>query len=69
LINIVYSSGGVLTVSFTADRSAVSDPENYATALRESFDELKSALTKGKRKPTKKKTAAKKPAKKKASAS
>lgn len=69
LINIVYSSGGVLTVSFTADRSAVSDPENYAAALRESFEELKSALKKGKRKPAKKKSAAKKPAKKKAKAS
>ncbi len=60
LINIVYSSGGVLTVSFTADRSAVSDPENYAAALRESFEELKTALTKNKRKPAKKKSAKKK---------
>lgn len=65
LINIVYSSGGVLTVSFTADREAVSDPENYAAALSGAFDELKAALVKPKRKPAKKRAAAKKPIKKK----
>jgi WS/DGAT/MGAT family acyltransferase len=62
LINIVYSSGGTLTLSFTADRDAVSDPENYAAALRETFEELKAALAAPR--PAKKK-AAKRTAKKK----
>ena len=69
LINIVYSSGGTLTLSFTADRDAVSDPENYAAALRESFDELKAAMAKRKKKPAKRKPPAKKAAKKKEKAS
>jgi diacylglycerol O-acyltransferase / wax synthase len=68
LINVVYSSGGTLTLSFTADREAVSDPENYAQALRDTFDELMAALVNPK--PRRKKAAAKKsPAKRKAKAS
>lgn len=66
LINVVYSSGGTLTLSFTADRDAVSDPENYAKALRDSFDELKAALVKPKRKAS---SGKKTPAKRKAKAS
>jgi len=66
LINIVYSSGGTLTLSFTADRQAVSDPENYAQALRDTFDELMAALVKPKPKAS---SAKKSPAKRKAKAS
>jgi len=43
LINPVYSYGDTIAVSFTADRDMLPDPENYASALRESFEALKTA--------------------------
>jgi WS/DGAT/MGAT family acyltransferase len=43
LINPVYSYGDTIAVSFTCDRDAMPDPENYAAALRRSFDALKAA--------------------------
>jgi WS/DGAT/MGAT family acyltransferase len=63
LINIVYSYAGGICLSFTADREAVNDPEAYAAALRETFEELKAALIAPKKKRTKpkaKSTASKK---------
>jgi diacylglycerol O-acyltransferase len=46
LINPVYSYGDTIAVSFTADRSAMPDPDAYADALRESFAALKAAAMK-----------------------
>ena len=43
LINPVYSYGDTIAVSFTADRDMMPDPENYAAALRSSFEALKAA--------------------------
>jgi WS/DGAT/MGAT family acyltransferase len=43
LINPVYSYGDTIAVSFTADRDMLPDPENYAAALRQSFEDLKAA--------------------------
>ncbi|MBC7985616.1 MAG: wax ester/triacylglycerol synthase family O-acyltransferase [Sphingomonadaceae bacterium] len=43
LVNVAYSYNGMLTISFTADRDALPDPQNYADALRESFAALKRA--------------------------
>jgi len=43
LINPVYSYGDTIAVSFTSDRMAMPDPENYAAALRRSFEALKAA--------------------------
>ncbi len=46
LINPVYSYGDTIAVSFTADRSAMPDPDAYADALRESFAALRAAAMK-----------------------
>ncbi|WP_034158812.1 WS/DGAT/MGAT family O-acyltransferase [Sphingomonas sp. ERG5] len=43
LINPVYSYGDTIAVSFTCDRNMMPDPENYAAALRSSFETLKAA--------------------------
>jgi WS/DGAT/MGAT family acyltransferase len=43
LINPVYSYGDTIAVSFTADRDMLPDPDNYAAALRQSFEDLKTA--------------------------
>jgi len=43
LINPVYSYGDTIAVSFTADRDMLPDPETYAAALRQSFEDLKAA--------------------------
>jgi hypothetical protein len=45
LINPVYSYGDTIAVSFTADRDMLPDPDNYAQALRDSFEALKAAAT------------------------
>jgi len=61
LINPVYSYGDTIAVSFTADRDMMPDPENYAAALRGSFEALKAAALGGApaAKPVAKKPAAK----------
>lgn len=46
LINPVYSYGDTIAVSFTADRDMLPDPDNYAQALRDSFEALKAAAVK-----------------------
>ncbi|WP_445193598.1 WS/DGAT/MGAT family O-acyltransferase [Sphingomonas sp. Tas61C01] len=46
LINPVYSYGDTIAISFTADRSAMPDPDRYADALRASFAALKAATVK-----------------------
>jgi WS/DGAT/MGAT family acyltransferase len=51
LINPVYSYGDTIAVSFTADRDMLPDPDNYAQALRESFEALKAAATQPAAKP------------------
>jgi hypothetical protein len=51
LINPVYSYGDTIAVSFTADREMLPDPDNYAKALRESFEALKAAATQPAAKP------------------
>lgn len=43
LINPIYSYGDTIAISFTSDRDMMPDPENYAAALRASFEALKSA--------------------------
>jgi len=43
LINPIYSYGDTIAISFTSDRDMMPDPENYAAALRASFDALKAA--------------------------
>ena len=43
LINPIYSYGDTIAISFTSDRDMMPDPENYAAALRASFDALKTA--------------------------
>ena len=43
LINPVYSYGDTIAVSFTADRDMLPDPDKYAAALRQSFEDLKAA--------------------------
>jgi hypothetical protein len=43
LINIVTSYDDQFVLSFTACREMMPDPERYAAALRESFDELGAA--------------------------
>jgi diacylglycerol O-acyltransferase len=43
LINPIYSYGETIAISFTSDRDMMPDPENYAAALRGSFDALKTA--------------------------
>ena len=43
--HIVQSYCGVVTLSFTADRAAIPDPDFYATCIQKSFDDhLKLAL-------------------------
>jgi WS/DGAT/MGAT family acyltransferase len=51
LINPVYSYGDTIAVSFTADRDMLPDPDNYAQALRDSFEALKAAATQPAAKP------------------
>jgi WS/DGAT/MGAT family acyltransferase len=43
LINPIYSYGDTIAISFTSDRDMMPDPENYAAALRASFEALKAA--------------------------
>ena len=43
LINPIYSYGDTIAISFTSDRDMMPDPENYAAALRASFDALREA--------------------------
>ncbi len=43
LINAVYSYRGTIGISFTSDRDMMPDPENYAAAMQETFEELKKA--------------------------
>jgi hypothetical protein len=46
IFHAVFSYCGSMTVTFTSDRSLMSDPEHYANCLQESFDELKTAAAK-----------------------
>lgn len=70
IINPIYSYGDTIAISFTADRDALPDPENYAAALRASFAALKhatenprpAAKTTTARKSTARKPAVRKPA-------
>jgi hypothetical protein len=48
LINAIYSYADDIAIGFTSDRTMMPDPQNYAAALRQSFDELKAATAKGK---------------------
>lgn len=41
LINPIYSYGDTIAISFTSDRDMMPDPENYAAALRGSFEALR----------------------------
>jgi diacylglycerol O-acyltransferase / wax synthase len=41
LINVVYSYGSEVAISFTSDRAMIPDPGAYSAALRTSFEELK----------------------------
>ena len=43
LINTIYSYGPTIAISFTSDRSSMSDPDVYADAIRGSFEALKKA--------------------------
>jgi diacylglycerol O-acyltransferase / wax synthase len=43
LINAIYSYGPEITISFTSDRAMIPDPENYAVALKRSFEALRDA--------------------------
>ena len=61
LINPVYSYGDTIAVSFTADRDMLPDPDNYAQALRESFEALKAAATQPAAKPANENKPAPKP--------
>lgn len=45
LINTIYSYGPDIAISFTADRDMMPDPADYAEALRQSFEELKNAVS------------------------
>lgn len=47
LINTIYSYVDEIAISFTSDREIMPDPDAYAAALRESFEELKAATTGG----------------------
>jgi diacylglycerol O-acyltransferase / wax synthase len=47
LINAIYSYADDIAIGFTSDRGMMPDPQNYAAALRRSFDELKAATAKG----------------------
>jgi diacylglycerol O-acyltransferase / wax synthase len=46
LINIIYSYGPEIAISFVSDRAMMPDPANYAQALRDSFAELFDATVK-----------------------
>ena len=61
LINPVYSYGDTIAVSFTADRDMLPDPDNYAQALRDSFEALKAAATQPAAKPANENKPAPKP--------
>lgn len=65
LFHTAFSYDGKITITFTACRDMLPDPEFYAKCIRDSFDELKKNLLKPKKTGTKKKTAKKKTAKKK----
>jgi diacylglycerol O-acyltransferase / wax synthase len=41
LINVVYSYGSEVAISFTSDREMIPDPATYSAALRASFEALK----------------------------
>jgi diacylglycerol O-acyltransferase / wax synthase len=43
LINTIYSYVDEICISFTSDRNMIPDPDAYADALRQSFEELKTA--------------------------
>ena len=62
LFHVVYSSvqnkTGTITLSFTACRDQMPDPEFYAPCLQESFDELEAAALKAKPKARRKRKAA-----------
>ena len=47
LINTIYSYCDEIAISFTSDRDMMPDPQNYAAALKQSFEELKSAAIGG----------------------
>ncbi|MFN8948163.1 MAG: WS/DGAT/MGAT family O-acyltransferase [Alphaproteobacteria bacterium] len=46
IFHAVFSYCGSMTVTFTSDRSLMTDPERYANCLQESFDELQAAALK-----------------------
>lgn len=62
LINPIYSYGDEIAISFTSDRDMMPDPENYAAAIRESFEELRDAVLGGAKKAPAKAPAARAPA-------
>jgi diacylglycerol O-acyltransferase / wax synthase len=43
LINTIYSYVDEIVISFTSDRKMIPDPDVYAQALRQSFEDLKAA--------------------------
>ena len=65
IFHTAFSYDGKMTITATACREMMEDPEFYAQCLQASFDELKKATLKGKRAETKKKRSKKKAAKKK----
>lgn len=66
LFHAAFSYDGKITVTFTACREMMPDPEFYADCIQKSFDELKRASLKRTSKPTKKKSKTKVSVKKKA---
>ena len=64
LFHTAFSYDGKITVTFTACREMLPDPDFYASCIRESFDELKKTMLKPKA--SRKKAAKKKATKKKA---
>ena len=74
LFHSVFSMSDSITISVTADREAMPDPDFYRTCLEESFDDLKAAAVPEKqarkavvkKKPAAKKAVAKRPSAKKA---
>jgi diacylglycerol O-acyltransferase / wax synthase len=66
LINTIYSYVDEIAISFTCDRDMMPDPDAYAAALRQSFDELLAAAKAGPVPAAKPKVAAAAPAKPKA---
>ncbi|MEP6785906.1 MAG: wax ester/triacylglycerol synthase family O-acyltransferase [Sphingomonadales bacterium] len=63
LINTIYSYVDEIAISFTSDRDMMPDPSAYATALRNSFDELLAVAKSGAKPAAKSKTAKPKRAK------